>query len=90
MVNERRTGRFREADCEEWEENQELPGDSRGTSAKDVVPIVERRRQPLDGGMKSDHGPSHVLTCEIEIEAAPEAAALAKEFGDPSGIGSGT
>ena len=86
VVSGRRAGVFRE---EEWEEKGGLPREGRGTSAEHIVPIVERRRQKLDGGVKGDHGPSHVLTCGVEIEAAPEAAALVKELGDPSGIGSG-
>ena len=81
---------MREADTEEWEEKEELARDARGGSAEDVVPIVERRRQKMDGGVKSDHGSSHVLTCEIEIEAAPEAATLVKEVRQPSGVGPGT
>ena len=64
-------------------------GEARRPSAEDVVPIVEWRREQLDGGMKADHGLSHGLACGIEIEAAPEAAALLKEIGQPGGIGSG-
>ena len=89
MVPGRRTVLIREADRVEWRENKVLPADTGGPSTEDVVPIVERRRQQLDGGVKSDHGSSHVLTCEIPIEAAPDATALVKELGDPSGIGSG-
>jgi len=66
-----------------------LVGELWRTSAEGVVPIVERRRAQLDGGMKSDHGLGHGLAGGIEIEAAPEAATLVKEVRQPSGVGSG-
>ena len=66
-----------------------LRGEVGRASAEDVVPVVERRCQKLDGGMKGNHGVSHVLAGGVEIEAAPETAVLVKELGDPSGIGSG-
>jgi len=40
--------------------------------------------------MKADHGLSHGLASGVEIEAAPEAAALVKKIRQPGGIGSGT
>ena len=49
---------------------------------------IPRRRQ-LDGRMERDHGLGHGLAGGIEIEGAPEAAALLKKIGQPSGIGSG-
>ena len=58
-------------------------------SAQDIVPVVERRRLELDGGIKAHHGLSHGLAGGIEIEAAPEAAALLKESRHPSGVGPG-
>lgn len=87
---ERSKGGFREADCRECGSKEILGGDVGSASTEGVIPIVEGRREKLDGGMKSDHGPSHVLAGGVEIEAAPEAAALVKEFRDPGGIGSGT
>ena len=71
-------------------EKEGLDSEAGRTSAEDVVPVVERRRQKLDLGVKSDHGSSHVLPRGIEIEATPKTAALVKEFRNPSGIGSGT
>ena len=56
-------------------------------SAQDIVPVVERRRLELDGGIKAHHGLSHGLAGGIEIEAAPKAAALLKEIRHPSGRG---
>ena len=64
-------------------------GEARRASAEEVVPVVERRRQELDGGMEGDHGLGHGLAGGIEIEAAPEAAALVKKIGQPGGVGSG-
>ena len=52
---------------------------TRRTSAEDVVPIVERRGEKLDGGMKGDHGLGHGLAGGVEIEAAPEAAVLLEQ-----------
>ena len=65
-------------------------GEARRASAEDVVPIVERGWQELDGGMKANHGVSHGLACGVEIETAPEAATLEKEVRQPSGVGPGT
>ena len=48
-------------------------------SAEDVVPIVERRREKLDGRMKGDHGSCHGLAGGVEIEAAPEVAVLLEQ-----------
>ena len=42
--------------------NQRLrAGEAKRASAEDVVPIVERRPQKLNGGMKANHGVSHGL-----------------------------
>lgn len=51
----------------------------RRASSEDVVPIVERRGEKLDGGMKGDHGSCHGLAGGVEIEAAPEVAVLLKQ-----------
>ena len=50
---------------------------------------MERRGEKLDGGMKGNHGLGHGLASGVEIEAAPEAAALPKEVLQPGGIGPG-
>ena len=64
------------------EEGERLPmGMARRSSAQDFVPVVERRREQLDGGMKGDHGSSHVLAGSIQIKAASDLAALLEEIG---------
>jgi len=64
------------------EERERLPkGVARRASAQDFVPVVERRREQLDGGMKGDHGSSHVLAGGIEIKAASYLTALLEEIG---------
>ena len=76
------------AGVEAWEGKERLRrGVARRASAEDVVPIVERRWQELDGGMKGDHGLSHGLADGVEIEAAPQTATLVKEVKHPRGIG---
>ena len=66
-----------------------LVGELWRTSAEGVVPIVERRRAQLDGGIKSDHGLGHGLTGGVEIEATAQPATLRQEVMQPGRIGSG-
>ena len=58
-------------------------------SAEGVVPIVERRGEQVDGGMKIDHGLGHGLTGGVEIEATAQPATLRQEVMQPGRIGSG-
>ena len=78
-----------EAPCEGREERLR-GGLTRRAGAKGVVPVVERRRQKLDGRMKGDQGVSHVLAGVVQIEAAPEVATLVQEVRHPGRIGPGT
>lgn len=66
-----------------WAEGREnlRAGEARRASAQDLVPVAESRRQELDGGMKGDHGSSHVLAGGIKIKAASDLAALLEEIG---------
>ena len=56
-------------------------GAGRRLSAQDIVPIVEGRSEQLDGGMKADHSPSHVLAGGIEIKTASDLTTLLEEIG---------
>jgi hypothetical protein len=59
------------------------------TSAESVVPIVERRWEDADGGLKNDHGLSGGLAGGVEIEATVQPATLRQEVNQPRRIGSG-
>ena len=64
------------------EENERLPmGVARRAGAQDLVPVVEWRKEQLDGGMKGDHGSSHILARGIEIKSARDLTALLEEIG---------
>ena len=39
-----------------------------GAEAEDVVPVLARRAESLDGRMESDHGTGHRLTGRIEVK----------------------
>lgn len=58
---------------------------SRGlrSSFKDVVPVVERRTEAVDGRMPCDHCLGHGVAGGISVEAAIDRAAIQ----DGSGVG---
>jgi hypothetical protein len=60
-------------------QGQRYGGEDLSAHPEDVVPIVLRGTEALNGGVQRDHGLGHGVTEGIVIEAAVDLAALVQQ-----------
>ena len=65
------------------------PKGSARLETKGVVPVLGGRSQPVDGGMKLGHAPSHGVAGGIGVKAAVDGQTLKKQEGEPGRVRSG-